>query len=266
MSRIDKKFKELRRARKKALIAFITAGDPSLGANAGLVKAFERAGVDIVELGVPFSDPLADGPVIQASSMRSLAKGTTLAKILGLAKTIRKTSEIPLVLMSYLNPIFSYGTEKFARDAARAGVDGVILPDVPVEEGAAIARIFKKNKLDLIYLLAPTSTPARIQKVARASSGFIYFVSMTGVTGSASSLAAGAAAGVRAIKRRTKLPVCVGFGISTPEQAGQMSRASDGVIVGSAIVRALHENRRLSPDAFADRFIRPLARAVKGVR
>lgn len=266
MSRISKKFAELQKKKEKALIAFITAGDPSFAANAALVKSFEAEGVDVIELGVPFSDPLADGPVIQASSQRALAKGATLAKILGLAKTIRQNSEIPLVLMSYLNPIFSYGTERFARDAAKAGVDGVILPDVPVEEGRELSGIFKKNKLDLIYLLAPTSTAARRKKVAQASSGFLYFVSMTGVTGSASTAAASVKSDVRAVKGVTKLPVCVGFGISTPDQAREMSKISDGVIVGSAIVRALAENPRMAPAAFAAKFVRPLARAVKGAR
>ncbi len=264
MNRLDARFNKLKAEKKKALIVFITAGDPSLKKNKDLASSFERDGVDVIELGVPFSDPLADGPVIQDSSQRSLKKGTTLKMILALAKDIRRQSRIPLVLMSYLNPILSYGLEKFAKDASAAGVDGVILPDVPVEEGASIARIFKDRRLKLIYLLAPTSTPERMKKVAKASSGFIYFVSMTGVTGAKNSARQDVAGHIRAVKRFTRLPVCVGFGILTPAQAAEMSKISDGIIVGSAVVRALHENPRCSADDFSRRFILPLARAVKG--
>ncbi len=264
MSRLDKKFSELRKKKKKAFIVFITAGDPSLKKNEDLVASFEKDGVDIVELGVPFSDPLADGPVIQDSSQRSLKKGTTLKKILALARSIRRRSQIPLVLMSYLNPILSYGLDRFAKDAAAAGVDGVILPDVPLEESAQISRLFLKKRLDLIYLLAPTSTPDRMKRVARASRGFIYFVSMTGVTGAKISAQKDVAAHVRAVQRCTRLPVCVGFGISTPPQAREMSRISDGIIVGSAVVRALNDRPKEPAASFSRRFIRPLARAVKG--
>ncbi len=266
MSRIEQKFKELRKKKEKAFIVFITAGDPSLEKNLKLVHAFEKEGVDLVELGVPFSDPLADGPVIQSSSMRSLKRKTNLKKILSLAQNIRKTSQIPLVLMSYLNPILSYGVTAFARDAKKAGVDGVILPDVPVEEGAEISKTLKAAKLDLIYLLAPTSTPERKKRASKASRGFIYFVSMTGVTGAKNTVLQSVDKDVRSIKKFSSLPVCVGFGISTPEQAKTMSRVSDGVIVGSAVVRALNENQALSADAFSQKFIRPFARAVKGAR
>ena len=266
MSRIDKKFKELKAKKKKALIVFITAGDPDLKKNEELALAFEKDGVDLIELGVPFSDPLADGPVIQASSERSLKRGTTLAKILSLAKNIRRKSQIPLVLMSYINPILSYGAAKFAKDAKASGVDGVILPDVPLEEGREFSTIFKKAKLDLVYLLAPTSTPDRKLRIAAASRGFIYFVSMTGVTGGKNTVLQSVDEDVHSIKKVSKLPVCVGFGISTPEQAKTMSRVSDGVIVGSAVVRALHKHAKTPAALFSKKFIRPFANAVKGAR
>ena len=264
MSRLQARFKALAAKKEKALIAFITAGDPSFKKNEELIPCLEREGVDVVELGVPFSDPLADGPVIQASSERSLKKGTTLKKILDLAKRIRQKSQLPLVLMTYMNPIFSYGLERFAKDAKEAGVDGVILPEVPLEESKAISAILKKQKLDLIYMVAPTSTAIRKKKIARASKGFIYYVSMTGVTGSKSSAFGSVAGDVQGLKKLSKLPVCVGFGISNPDQARAMSQVSDGVIVGSALVKALNDHQALSAQAFTQKFVRPFVQAVKG--
>ena len=266
MTRIQKKFDELRVKKEKAAIIFITAGDPSLDKNLKLVHSFEKAGVDLIELGVPFSDPLADGPVIQEASERSLKRGTNLKKILELVKKIRRTSQIPLILMSYLNPILSYGVASFARDAKTAGVDGVILPEVPVEEGRELSSVLSRAKLDLIYLLAPTSTLERKRNAARASRGFIYFVSMTGVTGAKNTVLRSVDADVRSIKKFSTLPVCVGFGISTPEQARQMSRVSDGVIIGSAVVRALKEHASLSADTFTKKFVTPFVKAVKAPR
>ncbi len=245
-------------------MVYITAGDPNFRKNEELIYAMEKDGVDLIEIGVPFSDPLADGPIIQAASQRSLDKGTTLAQIITLVKKVRKNSQIPLVFMSYLNPILNYGVARFARDAKAAGLDGVILPDVPVEEGAEISALFRREKLDLIYLLAPTSSVLRKKKVARASSGFVYFVSMTGITGSKKAVAQSVKSHVRQIQSITKLPVCVGFGISTPDDAKAMSSVCDGVIVGSDVVKAIHEHRSLSAAAFSAKFIRPLARAVKG--
>jgi len=253
---------ELKKKKQKALIVFMTAGDPSLKKNAQLVHAFEKEGVDLIELGVPFSDPLADGPVIQASSQRSLARGTTLQKILQLVKSLRKTSEIPLVLMSYLNPIWHYGVGRFAMDARRAGVDGVIVPDLPPEEGKKIASTLARRGIDLIYLLAPTSSPKRQRLVTRSSRGFVYFVSLTGVTGSGRSDSASIRGFVRSAKKMTRLPVCVGFGISTPQDAKKMAAISDGVIVGSAVVKALSSHPKLSAEAFSKRFVRPFAKAL----
>ena len=262
MNRIERRFLELRRRKKKALIVFMTAGDPSLAQNERLALAFEKEGVDLIELGVPFSDPLADGPVIQQSSQRSLRRGTTLARVLALVKKIRKKSQIPLLLMSYLNPVLKYGVGRFAREARRSGVDGLIVPDLPPEEGRELSLAMKKNGLDLVYLLAPTSGEKRKALVSRASRGFVYYVSLTGVTGLRKSLPAAAQRNIRLIKRKTKLPVCVGFGVSTPGQARTMAKVSDGVIIGSAVVRALSLHPALSAAQFSRKFIRPFAAAL----
>ena len=266
MSRIQKTFSRLKKEGRKALVVYMTAGDPDLKKNEELVYAMEKDGVDLIELGVPFSDPLADGPVIQAASQRSLDHGTTLRQILTLVQKIRRRSQLPLVFMSYLNPILSYGIARFAKDAQAAGVDGVILPDVPLEEGGEISALLARHGIDVIYLLAPTSSAERKKKVSRASRGFVYFVSMTGITGSKKAVAASVKSHVRQIQAASPLPVCVGFGISTPEQAKAMADVCDGVIVGSAVVKALADNPKLSAEKFSEKFIRPLVKAVRGTR
>ncbi len=237
MNRIDQKFKELKRKRKKAFIAFITAGDPNLATTEKLVLAFEEAGVDIVELGVPFSDPIADGPTIQASSQRSLEKGTTLFQVFDLVKKIRGKTEIPIVLMMYYNPIFHLGEKRFVQKCIENGVDGVIVPDLPPEEAQTLIKLFKQNGLVNIFMAAPTTTKERMKKIVAASTGFVYYVSITGVTGVKKSLPTVYVNHINSIKRLTKKPVCVGFGITTPRQVKQISKFADGVIVGSAIVR-----------------------------
>jgi len=262
VNRIQKKFTELKRKRKKALILFLTAGDPSFQKNVALVRAFEKDGADLIELGVPFSDPLADGPVIQASSLSSLKRGTTLKKILGLVEQIRRTSQIPILLMSYLNPVLHYGVERFGRDASSAGVDGLILPDVPPEEGHDISSVMRRYGIDLVYLLAPTSSKKRQKLVTGSSKGFVYFVSLTGVTGSGRSDTGSIQNELRSARQMTKLPVCVGFGISTPEDAKKMAAISDGVIIGSALVKALSRHPNLASEAFSRRFVRPFANAL----
>ena len=244
----------------------MTAGDPSLSKSEALIPALEKEGVDLIELGVPFSDPLADGPVIQASSQRALQRGVTLEKILAMAKRARKKTQLPLVFMSYLNPIAHYGLGRFAKAAKAAGVDGVIIPDLPPDEGREIAPVLAKQGLNLIYLVAPTSTLRRQRMVCKASRGFIYFVSVTGVTGVRRALAPQMLAQVRALKRSAGRPVCVGFGVSTPDQARTVARYADGVIIGSALVKALNAHASLSAGTFAKRFIRPFARSLgKGV-
>ena len=240
MSRIDDRFKILNG--KKALVAFFTAGDPDLSASKDIFSVIEKAGADIIELGVPFSDPLADGPVIQASAHRSLQNGTTLGKIIELVKDIRSQSQLPIVLMSSFNPVFVYGQAKFVEDAVNAGADGVILPDLPPEEAGKFLGFANAKSLDTIFLLAPTSTPDRIQMVGEASKGFIYYVSLTGTTGTKEALAKNLEEKVSAIKNEVKLPVLVGFGISGPEQAKEAGQCSDGVIIGSAIVKLIESH------------------------
>ena len=241
-SRIEEKFKKLKEANQKALIPFITAGDPDLDTTKRLVIEMERAGADIIELGVPFSDPIADGPAIQKASYRSLKSGTTLKKIIGVVKELRQTTEIPLVLMTYYNPVFKYGISEFVRDASDAGVDGIIIPDLPPEEGEGIIEEGKRHNLNTIFLLAPTSTKERIKIVASASTGFIYYVSLTGVTGARESLPETVEASVNKIRKATDKPIAVGFGISTAEQAKRIASFADGVIVGSAIVNVIEKN------------------------
>ena len=242
MNRIDQKFIQLKSRNKKALIAFITAGFPDLSITAKLVLELEKRGVDIIELGVPFSDPLADGPVIQEASRYSLEQGTNLAKILDLVKKLRRRTDLPICLMTYYNPVFCYGEAKFCQTAKRSGVDGVIIPDLPPEEAASFRKLAAQNNLDIIFLLSPTSSPERIKMVSAASKGFIYYVSLTGVTGARKKLPVDISQQVKAIKKYTAKPVCVGFGVSQASQAKEINRVADGVIVGSAIVKKIQEN------------------------
>ena len=239
MSRIQEKFKSLNG--NKALVAFYTAGDPDMSASKDIFSSIEKGGADIIEIGVPFSDPLADGPTIQASSHRSLQNGTTLKKIVDLVADIRNQSELPIVLMSSFNPVLVYGQKQFVEDAVRAGVDGIILPDLPPEEAEGFLSYANEHKMDMIFLLAPTSTPDRIQRIGEISKGFIYYVSLTGTTGTKSSLSKNLEEKVLAIKSKVKLPVLVGFGISGSEQAREATYSSDGVIVGSAIVKLVEQ-------------------------
>ena len=242
MSRIQTRFEEIRKANRKALVTFVTAGDPDLESTRRIFAVIEKSGADIVELGVPFSDPLADGPVIQASSQRSLKSGTSLKKIIRLVADIRKDSQLPIVLMTSFNPVFVYGQQQFVVDTLQAGVDGVIIPDLPPEESGPFEAYADQKGLDMIYLLAPTSTEKRIQIITERSRGFIYYISLTGTTGVRTSLASGIGKKVAAIKQTAKLPVLVGFGISGPEQAKNAAEISDGVIVGSAIVKLIEQN------------------------
>lgn len=263
MNRIQKKFAELKKNRQKALIFFLTAGDPSLKKTEELVLAFEREGADLIELGVPFSDPLADGPVIQAASTRSLKKGTDTKRVLDLVKRIRQSSQIPLLLMTYLNPVFHYGLERFVQKAKGCGVDGLIVPDMPLEEGRELGRMARRHDIDLVYLLAPTSSKKRQKMITSASRGFVYFVSLTGVTGSRS---AGGVDSIRRVigsaRRMARIPVCVGFGVRTPEDARKWAAVSDGVIIGSAAVQATAAKPHENAGIFAQQFVRPFAKAL----
>jgi len=239
-SRISRKFQLLRKDNRKAFIAYIMAGDPNIQRTKEMVRILEDCGVDILELGVPFSDPLADGPVIQAAAQRALEAGTTLHTVLNLVADLRKTTRIPIILMTYYNPIFKYGEEKFVEDACSAGVDGIIVPDLPPDEAEEMMKLTKKKPFDLIFLLAPTSTEDRIKKVAKASRGFIYYVSLTGITGSKLTLDPAIESHMNRIRSVSDTPIAVGFGVSTPEEASLIARFADGVIIGSAIVRKVN--------------------------
>lgn len=265
MNRIINKFKILRKEKKKALIVYITGGYPNLSATERLVPELEMSGVDIVEIGIPFSDPIADGPVIQKASEAALSKGATLRKILQCVENIRKKSDIPVVFMSYFNPIYRYGIEKFVKDALRCGVDGAIIPDLPIEEAEEIIKIANRNKFCMIFLASPTSTLSRLRTIAGKSEGFIYYVSLTGVTGTRDALTGGIAANIRKIKRFTNKPVCVGFGVSNEKQAKEISRIADGVIVGSAIIKSIEKfSKKQGLEKSVGRFAAGLARAVHG--
>jgi tryptophan synthase alpha chain len=263
-NRIDTTFQTLRAARQSALVAYITAGDPSPEATPALVEALEQAGVDIIELGIPFSDPLADGPVIQAASSRALAAGTTVPRVLEIVRRIRTRSQIPIVLFTYLNPVYIYGHERFLADAAAAGADGLLVLDLPPDEAARNKELAGAHGLHAIRLVAPTTPPERIALIAPTAKGFIYYVSREGVTGEQASVSADIASSVDAIHRHTDLPVAVGFGISTPPQAALVARSAEAVVVGSAIVRRIaeHGGKPGLPEAIAA-FVAPLADAVK---
>jgi tryptophan synthase alpha chain len=241
MGRIEEKFTALNKTGKKAFIAYLTAGDPSLEKTEELIPALEAAGVDIIEVGVPFSDPTADGPVIQAASQRALKKGATLEKILAMIVRLRRFSGVPIVVFTYYNPILSYGPERFAGDAAAAGVDGLLVVDLPPEEADELRRFTDPAGLDFITLIAPTTDPKRARKILRRASGFVYYISVTGVTGTAAPRPDDVRRDVERLKKMTPLPVAVGFGISTPAQAAAIAPLADGVVVGSALVRLIGE-------------------------
>jgi len=236
MGRIGDRFEKLRASGEPALVVFLSAGDPSLEATDELVLAMAQSGADVIEIGVPFSDPIADGPKIQASSERGLRGGATLRRILGTVRRLRPKVEQPLVLMGYANPFFAMGAERFAADASEVGVDGIIVPDLPPEEGEDFFRAVNAAGVDCILLAAPTTSDARMKLLAERTRGFLYYVSLSGVTGARVELASGIQDRVRLAKDLATVPVCVGFGISTPEQAREVGGYADGVVVGSAIV------------------------------
>lgn len=242
MTRIEKKFIELKAQGRKGFIPYITAGDPNLDLTLQLVLALERAGADVIELGVPFSDPIADGPVIQRATERALQRGVTLHKVLQLVESIRKQTDLPLVLFSYFNPLLNHGLEKLAGDAVNAGLDGVLAVDLPVEESGAFVRAMGRAGLNTVFLAAPTSSPARMKRIAEASNGFLYAVSRTGVTGEHQELASDLREFLKALRSHTELPIAVGFGISRPEHVRAVWQEADAAIVGSSIVREIEEH------------------------
>ncbi|HKQ66617.1 MAG TPA: tryptophan synthase subunit alpha [Methylomirabilota bacterium] len=251
MSRLDETFARLRARGERALMPYFTAGDPSLADTRRLVVEAARRGADVIELGVPFSDPLADGPVVQRAGTRALAAGATVPRVLETVAGLRAETDVPLVLMTYYNPVLAFGLKAFARTAVDAGADGAIVVDMPPEESEPLASEAASAGLDLVYMVAPTSTLQRVRLIAKTSRGFIYVVSVTGVTGERKDLPADLTSQIDVLRGVTATPLCVGFGISTPAHAADVGRIADGVVVGSAIVR-LVEARAGSPTLVDD--------------
>ena len=245
INRIDEAFSRLKKANEAALIPFITAGDPDLSTTRALILELVKSGADIIELGLPFSDPLADGPTIQAASQRALINNVNATDLFDVVRDVRKKTDVPLVLMGYYNPILQYGLKEFARDAVSSGLDGVIVPDLPLEEAVAPMGWMdaaRANGLANIMLVAPTTPPARARRIAGATDGFLYYVSVTGITGARTELPSDLRNGLMTVKGLTKKPVAVGFGISRPDQVEMLSKVADGIIVGSAIVKIVEAN------------------------
>ncbi len=271
--RIERKFRELRARNEAALIPFIVAGDPDLESTAALIRELEARGADLIELAMPFSDPMADGPANQRAHARGLAGGASLTAILALVAELRKPSEarkateVPLILFGYFNPILHYGCERLCADAARAGIDGLLIVDLTPEESAELARPARAAGLDLIYLLAPTTPIERSRKIARVASGFLYYVSVTGVTGARADLASDLEGRVRELRAVTDLPIGVGFGISTPEHAHAVASFADAVVVGSALSTVIEKHGK-SPDliAAAGNFVGAMKDAIRSAR
>ena len=242
MNRIEKTFLDLYQKRDKALVGFVTAGDPTPERSFEVIIAMCRSGLDILELGIPFSDPTADGPVIQRSSERAIKNGTTLSSALDMTEAIRNETEIPIILFSYYNPIFVYGVARFYRDAIQAGADGVLIVDLPPEESEEMTAEWPENNLSVIRLVAPTTPLDRMAFISRTGEGFLYLVSKTGVTGSNGLDIHGISKKITALRSVTELPICVGFGISSPEHVADIASVADGVVIGSAFERIIEEN------------------------
>jgi tryptophan synthase alpha chain len=273
VSRIARRFALLRQEGRAGLVTYLTAGDPDPDTSGRLFAGLAAAGADLIEIGMPFSDPMADGPVIQEAGQRALKQGMTLRRTLALVHELRRADDAtPIVLMGYYNPIYRYGTEAFARDAVAAGVDGVIVVDLPPEEDAELTRPARAAGLDFVHLATPTSDEKRLPRIVEHASGFIYYVAITGITGTRSADSKSAAAAVTRLRRFTQLPVAVGFGIRTPEQAAEVARAADAAVVGTALVQRLAVNLdadgRAKPElghaVLAD--VRALATGVRGAR
>jgi tryptophan synthase alpha chain len=264
VKRIEKRFSELKQRGEKALVTYLTAGYPDLGTTREIILSLDRGGADVLELGIPFSDPTADGPIIQAASQAALKNGVNVTRILDLVADLRGSTEMPVVLFSYYNPIFVFGAERFARQAAAAGADGVLVVDLPVEEAGELKKSTDQAGLDFITLIAPTTGSDRVKKMVRGASGFIYYISLTGVTGTGTPVLEEIRERVAVIRRMSDLPVVAGFGITNPSQAREIAPAADGVVVGSAFVRLIgeHAGRPGLGRAFED-FARSLKEAIR---
>lgn len=239
--RIEQKFRELRSKGEKALVAYVTAGDPDMERSREIVVALERGGVDILELGIPFSDPTADGPIIQAASRRALKAGTSVRKVLDLVSEVKRTSEMPIILFGYYNPIHAYGPAGFARDAAYAGADGLLVVDLPYEEAHELRRFTDPEGIETITLIAPTTGEERAREMVKDAAGFLYYISVTGVTGTSRPAVEDVQVELAKLRGLCTVPVVVGFGITTPGQAAELAPCADGIVVGSALVRLIHE-------------------------
>jgi tryptophan synthase alpha chain len=250
MNRLKSLFKKLEKQNRCGLIAYVTCGDPDVATTPQIVEALERAGADAIELGVPFSDPIADGPVIQAAAQRALERGATTNDLFAIARRIRETSRIPLIAFSYVNPVMRYGVERFAHDAAGAGIDAILFTDLPPESAAEIRAAFRSQGVATVFLLAPTSSDKRVTAIDRASEGFVYYVSTTGVTGTRQDLDPSLVARLDEVRAKVRNPLAVGFGISRPEHYTMLRDHCDAVVVGSAIVRAIAEG---DPSGAAER-------------
>ena len=265
--RIRDAFERCRAAGEAALVTYVMGGDPDLATSKATALACAEGGADLLEIGVPFSDPIADGPTIQHAAERALASGTTTADVLSVAAAVRARSSIPIALMGYLNPILAHGIDRFARDCERSGVDALIVPDLLPEEAGEIAPALAAHGVRTVFLLAPTSGPERIEAASRAASGFLYFVSVTGVTGARKAVPSEIRERVRAIRERSPVPVVIGFGVSTPGEARALGKLADGVVVGSAIVRRIAEpGNRTARAKRVRRFVRSLRRGLRRTR
>lgn len=271
MSRISARFAQLKKEGRGALVTFMEAYDPDPATSMAVLRGMPGAGADLIELGVPFSDPMADGPTIQLASQRALKAGATMAGVLAMVRDFRTEDDAtPVILMGYLNPILSYGAERFVTDAQASGVDGLIVVDMPPEEAEVLAASAREVGLDIIPLVAPTTTEARMPMVLNDVSGFVYYVALAGITGTRSADADTLRAAIPRVRKHTELPIAIGFGIRTPEQAGEASRIADGAVVGSALVDTLHksldEQGRARPDSVRKVLdqVRGLAQAVRG--
>jgi tryptophan synthase alpha chain len=270
MSRIEKRFAALKAEGRAGLVAYLTAGDPDIATSTRLFEGVASAGADLIEIGMPFSDPMADGPLIQAAGMRALKSGMTLRKTLAMVKHLRaRDPDTPYVLMGYYNPIYRYGAEAFAKDAAAAGVDGMIIVDLPPEEEAEFAEPARHARLDLVRLATPTSDAARLPTIVEYASGFVYYVAIAGITGTRSADAGAVRDAVARLRKFTKLPVAVGFGIRTPEQAAEIARAADAAVVGSALVDRLAQHLDPAGNAkpsLVDAVLGDIAALAAGIR
>ncbi|MBM4053431.1 MAG: tryptophan synthase subunit alpha [Planctomycetes bacterium] len=244
MNRIDKKFEELKGKKKTAFIPFITAGDPDIETTKALILAFEKRGADIIELGIPFSDPIADGPVIQASYHRALEKGIKVTQILDTISTLRKKTQIPIVGMISYSIVYKFGNKTFVEMALKAGLDGLTIPDLPIEENEEIFDIASKNNLKIVCFIAPTTTNQRMNLITRKTQGFLYYISVVGITGARDTLPEDIVQNISKLKQLTDIPIVVGFGVSTAEQARMVGKIAEGVIVGSAIIKEIERYER----------------------